>query len=65
MYDYCGQSEAVDAYVKATSAKSDLERTELQKEKRGVWTGAFATNPVNGDKVPIWVADYVLGNYGR
>jgi len=58
------QSEAVDAYVKASSGKSDLERTELQKEKRGVWTGAFATNPVNGDKVPIWVADYVLGSYG-
>ena len=45
-------------------AKSDLERTELAKEKTGVFTGAFAINPVNGERIPIWIADYVLMGYG-
>ena len=54
----------VDAYVKAIGSKSDLERTELNKEKTGVFTGAYAINPVNGKKVPIWIADYVLASYG-
>ncbi len=54
----------VDAYLKAVSAKSDLERTDLNKEKSGVWTGAFAQNPANESNIPIWVADYVLMNYG-
>ena len=48
----------------AAARKSDLERTELAKEKTGVWTGAFAINPVNGEKGPIWIADYVLATYG-
>jgi leucyl-tRNA synthetase len=55
---------AVDAYRKAAAAKSDLERTDLAKEKSGVFSGAFAINPVNGARVPIWVADYVLMGYG-
>jgi leucyl-tRNA synthetase len=58
------QKAAVDAYVEAARNKSDLERTELQKEKTGVFTGGFAVNPVNGKKVPVWIADYVLGSYG-
>ncbi|QDZ26111.1 leucine--tRNA ligase [Chloropicon primus] len=58
------QLAAVERYVEEASKKSDLERTELQKTKTGVFTGAFAVNPVNGKKVPIWVADYVLGSYG-
>ena len=45
-------------------SKSDLERTELAKEKTGVFTGAYAINPVNGEKIPIWIADYVLASYG-
>ncbi len=56
--------EAVEAYVKKAAEKSDLERAELAKEKTGVPTGSFAVNPVNGEKVPIWVADYVLMSYG-
>ena len=58
------QSEAVQAYVEKAKRKSDLERAELSKEKSGVWTGATATNPVNGKSIPIWVADYVLMTYG-
>ncbi len=58
------QKEAVEAYVKACASKSELERTELNKEKTGVFTGAYAINPVNGKKVPIWISDYVLANYG-
>ncbi len=54
----------VGAYKKAISSKSDLERTDLNKEKTGVFTGSFATNPVNGEKIPIWIADYVLMGYG-
>ncbi len=56
--------DAVNAYKKAATAKSDLERTELQKEKTGVFTGALAINPVNDEKIPIWIADYVLASYG-
>lgn len=55
---------AVQSYVKAAASKSDLERTELSKEKTGVFTGAYAINPVNGKKAQIWVGDYVLGGYG-
>ena len=58
------QKEAVDAYVKLCATKSDLERTELNKDKTGVFTGAYAINPVNGKKIPIWISDYVLAIYG-
>ena len=51
-------------YREKTARKSDLDRTELSKEKSGVWTGAFAINPVNGERIPIWIADYVLPGYG-
>jgi len=57
------QEAAVTAYVEAAASKSDLERTET-KSKTGVPTGALAVNPVSGERVPIWVADYVLGGYG-
>jgi len=56
--------QAVEAYREATACKSDLERTDLNKDKTGVFTGAYAVNPVNGRKIPIWIADYVLGGYG-
>ncbi len=55
---------AVEAYLKACSVKSDLDRTDLNKDKSGVFTGAFATNPVNGEEIPIWIADYVMMGYG-
>jgi len=58
------QKAAVDAYRRETAAKSDLERTDLAKEKTGVWTGAFALNPATHEKIPIWIADYVLVGYG-
>jgi leucyl-tRNA synthetase len=58
------QWQAVEDYRAHTARKSDLERTELAKEKTGVWTGAFAINPANGQKIPIWIADYVLVSYG-
>ena len=58
------QKEAVDQYVDQAARKSDLERTDLNKEKSGVFTGAYAINPVNGKAIPIWVADYVLISYG-
>ena len=58
------QKKEVDEYLKITSLKSDLERTELSKEKTGVWTGSYAINPVNNKKIPIWISDYVLLNYG-
>ncbi len=54
----------VASYKEAASRKSDLERTELQKEKTGVFTGAFAINPANGEAIPVWIADYVLWGYG-
>jgi leucyl-tRNA synthetase len=55
---------AVKQYQEESARKSDLERTELQKKKTGVFTGAHAINPVNGEKVPVWIADYVLASYG-
>ncbi|MHC3376418.1 leucine--tRNA ligase [Ligilactobacillus equi] len=58
------QKAAVDAYIEAASHKSDLERTDLAKVKTGTFTGAYAVNPVNGEKLPIWIADYVLASYG-
>ena len=58
------QREAVDKYKEIASTKSDLERTELNKEKTGCFTGAYAINPVNGREIPIWIADYVLATYG-
>jgi leucyl-tRNA synthetase len=54
----------VDAYVAKARSKSDLERTDLAKDKSGVFTGRYAFNPVNGEKIPVWVADYVLISYG-
>ena len=58
------QTAAVEAYIKETSKKSDLNRTDLAKEKTGVFTGAYAINPVNGQEIPIWIGDYVLASYG-
>jgi len=58
------QKEAVAEYIDKVKLKSDLERTDLAKEKTGVFTGAYAINPVNGAKMPIWIADYVLASYG-
>ncbi|HQF21502.1 MAG TPA: leucine--tRNA ligase [Kiritimatiellia bacterium] len=58
------QRAAVQAYRAAAAGKSDLERTELAKEKTGVFTGAYAVNPVNNQPIPVWVADYVLWGYG-
>ena len=58
------QREAVDAYLEKVKVKSDLERTDLAKEKTGVFTGAYAVNPASGEKMPIWIADYVLSSYG-
>ncbi len=58
------QKEQVEAYQKAAATKSDLERTELNKDKTGVFTGAYAINPVNGKEIPIWISDYVLASYG-
>lgn len=54
----------VEAYQKEAAKKSDLERTGLSKEKSGVFTGAYAVNPLSGQQVPIWIADYVLSTYG-
>jgi leucyl-tRNA synthetase len=58
------QAQAVRAYCEAAARKSDLDRTDLAKEKTGVFTGSYAINPVNGESIPIWVADYVLVSYG-
>ncbi|MFC3927178.1 leucine--tRNA ligase [Streptococcus caprae] len=58
------QAQAVADYKHQASLKSDLARTDLAKEKTGVWTGAYAINPVNGKEIPIWIADYVLASYG-
>ncbi|MBS0625380.1 MAG: leucine--tRNA ligase [Verrucomicrobia bacterium] len=59
-----GQRKKVEEYKRAAANKSDLERTDLAKEKSGVWTGAYAKHPITGKKVPIWIADYVLSGYG-
>jgi leucyl-tRNA synthetase len=58
------QREAVEAYRKKAAGKSDLERTDLAKDKSGVFSGSYASNPVNGARVPVWIADYVLMGYG-
>ncbi|MDU6616353.1 MAG: leucine--tRNA ligase, partial [Staphylococcus epidermidis] len=58
------KEQEVKLYQNEASKKSDLERTDLAKEKTGVFTGAFAINPLSGDKLPIWIADYVLSTYG-
>ena len=58
------KKQEVDSYVLAAAKKSDLDRTDLAKEKSGVFTGSYCINPVNGEKVPVWVADYVLISYG-
>ena len=58
------QKQVVEAYISKVAHKSDLERTDLAKEKTGVFTGSYVVNPVNGKKVPIWIADYVLATYG-
>ncbi len=58
------QKSAVEEYQKLAASKSDLERTELNKEKTGVFTGSYAINPVNGKEIPIWISDYVLSTYG-
>ncbi|HSX37489.1 MAG TPA: leucine--tRNA ligase [Chlamydiales bacterium] len=58
------QKEEVHSYIRQAASKSDLERTDLAKEKKGVWTGGFAMHPVTGKKIPIWIADYVLMGYG-
>lgn len=59
-----GQKEAVEAYLEASARKSDLERTDLAKDKTGVFSGSYAINPVNNKRIPIWIADYVLISYG-
>ena len=58
------QKAAVEAYIEAAAKKSDLERTDLNKDKTGVFSGSYAINPVNGKLIPIWIADYVLISYG-
>ncbi|KAF1303353.1 MULTISPECIES: leucine--tRNA ligase [Enterococcus] len=58
------QRPAVEAYIAEAAKKSELNRTDLAKEKTGVFTGAYAVNPVNGKEIPIWIADYVLSSYG-
>jgi len=58
------QKKAVEDYVATATHKSDMDRTDLAKEKTGVFTGAYAINPVNGKKIPVWIADYVLMGYG-
>ncbi len=58
------QKETIDAYIASCASKSDLERGDLNKDKSGVPTGATATNPVNGEKIPVWIADYVMMGYG-
>lgn len=58
------QKAEVEAYIKECASKSDMERTELNKDKTGVFTGAYAINPVNQKRIPIWISDYVLASYG-
>ncbi|MCH4826946.1 leucine--tRNA ligase [Planococcus halocryophilus] len=58
------QKQAVEKYIDDVKTKSDLERTDLAKDKSGVFTGAYATNPASGEKMPVWIADYVLATYG-
>ena len=58
------QKEAIEAFKKSIASKSDLERTDLNKDKAGVFTGAYAINPMHGEELPIWIGDYVLASYG-
>ncbi|HQW29384.1 MAG TPA: class I tRNA ligase family protein, partial [Verrucomicrobiales bacterium] len=58
------QQAAVEAYVQACASKSDMDRGDMNKDKSGVFTGAYAINPVNGEKIPVWIADYVMMGYG-
>ena len=58
------KKDQVEAYVLAAAKKSDLDRTDLAKDKSGVFTGSYCINPANGEKIPVWVADYVLISYG-
>ncbi len=58
------QRSAVESYIREAARKSDLERTDLAKDKSGVFTGGYAINPVNNKKIPVWIADYVLSSYG-
>src|ERR1700704_5886896 len=58
------QRNSVAEYRRTIAAKSDLERTDLAREKTGTFTGAFAINPANNERIPIWIADYVLMGYG-
>lgn len=58
------QKEVIEAFKKSIASKSDLERTDLNKDKAGVFTGAYAINPMNGEELPIWIGDYVLASYG-
>lgn len=58
------QRSAVEDYIQRSALKSDLERTDLAKDKSGVFTGAYAINPVNGRKIPVWISDYILISYG-
>ena len=58
------QKQAVENYIEQASKKSDLERTDLAKDKTGVFTGSYAVNPVNGKSIPIWISDYILISYG-
>lgn len=58
------QKKQVQAYQKEVASKNDMQRTDLAKEKSGVWTGAYASNPFNNQRIPIWIADYVLMTYG-
>jgi leucyl-tRNA synthetase len=59
-----GQKKPVEEYKQRTAAKTDLDRTDLSEEKTGVWTGAYALHPVTGERIPIWISDYVLMGYG-
>ena len=58
------QKEEINRYKKVCQSKSELERTELNKDKTGVFTGSYAINPVNNKEIPIWISDYVLMSYG-
>jgi len=58
------RKSAVNTYIASSAGKSDMERTELEKDKTGVFTGAYALNPLNGARIPVWIADYVLMTYG-
>ena len=59
-----GQEDGINAYIKACASKSDMDRGEMNKDKTGIFTGAFAINPVNNAKIPVWIADYVMMGYG-